>query len=293
LIVAYKGSSDFPTNEKTASEYRRYLKLIEEEFGSMSITVVEDKRARGKFKAWRDTMADRPRTADYAWTVLARALSFAEDRGLITVNVCKRGGRLYEADRSEIIWTAEHIRRFCDVASDPLKFALVLALWTGQRQTDLIRLTSMQYDGTRIRLRQRKGRKRVVIPVGEPLKAMLDAYRRDSPMAPSCAAPMAKRGLGMASGRPGARRSSVPVSPMTTCIFTTFAAPRSPAWRSPAARSRRSRRSPVTASKTWSRSLRRTTWSARSNSPNRPSSSSTPSTERAARQAREVNKIAK
>jgi hypothetical protein len=33
----------------------------------------------------------------------------------------------------------EHVAFLCAVASDPLKFALMLALWTGQRQADLIR----------------------------------------------------------------------------------------------------------------------------------------------------------
>jgi hypothetical protein len=48
----------------------------------------------------------RPRTADYAWSVLARVLSVAKDRGLIAVNACERGGRLYETNRTEIIWTS-------------------------------------------------------------------------------------------------------------------------------------------------------------------------------------------
>jgi integrase len=179
LIAAYKASSDFPENEKTASDYRRYLKRIEDEFGTMPLAAVQDIRARGKFKAWRDTMADRPRAADYAWSVLLRVLSFAKDRGMIAVNVCERGGRLYEADRAEVIWLADHIRKFCAVASEPLQFALLLALWTGQRQADLIGLTWMQYDGNKIRLAQRKsrGKKRVVIPVGATLKTALDARR--------------------------------------------------------------------------------------------------------------------
>jgi integrase len=56
-----------------------------------------------------------------------------------------------------------------------------LALWTGQRQADLIRLTWMQYDGAKIRLAQSKSRrkKRVVIPVGAPPKAALDARKPD------------------------------------------------------------------------------------------------------------------
>lgn len=183
LVVAFKASSEFTgLAEKTQKDYRRYLRVIEDEFGTMPLAVVQDRRARGKFKAWRDTMADRPRVADYAWVVLARVLSVAKDRGLISVNVCERGGRLYDADRAEIIWTADDIRPFCAVASDELQFALLLALWTGQRQGDLIRLTWTQYDGTHLRLRQRKGRgkkgrKRVLIPVGAPLKAALDARR--------------------------------------------------------------------------------------------------------------------
>ena len=183
LIAAFKASSEFTTlSEKTQKDYRRYLKLIEEEFGTMALAVVEHRKARGEFKSWRDTMADRPRVADYAWTTLARVLSVAKDRGTITVNVCERGGRLYEADRAEIIWQAAHIKEFCAVASPELQFALMLALWTGQRQGDLIRLAWQQYDGTHIRLRQskgrkKKGRKRVLIPVGPPLKAALDARR--------------------------------------------------------------------------------------------------------------------
>jgi integrase len=162
------------------------LKAIEDEFGTMPAAAVQDRRARGKFKEWRDTMADRPRVADYAWVVLARVLSVAKDRGTITHNVCERGGRLYEADRAEKIWTAENIAAFCAVASDELQFALLLALWTGQRQGDLIRLTWSQYDGTHIRLRQakgrgKKGRKRVVIPVGTTLKAALDARKPTKP----------------------------------------------------------------------------------------------------------------
>jgi integrase len=178
LIAAYRASTEFTGRaEKTKRDYSRYLRIIEQEFGTMPLAAVQDRRARGVFKRWRDAMADRPRVADYAWTVLARVLAVAKDHGTISVNVCERGGRLYEADRADIIWIAEHISKFCAVASPELQFALLLALWTGQRQADLIRLTWSQYDGTHIRLRQRKGRARVVIPVGAPLKVAIDARR--------------------------------------------------------------------------------------------------------------------
>jgi integrase len=183
LIAAFKTSTEFTGRaEKTQKDYRRYLKLIEEEFGTMPLGVVQDRRARGKFKEWRDDMAANPRKADYAWTVLARVLAVAKDRGLIAVNVCERGGRLYEADRAEKIWLPEHIKAFCEVGSTELQFALLMALWTGQRQGTLIEIAWSQYDGAHIRLapnKQRRGKKkkRIVIHVGAPLKAALDARR--------------------------------------------------------------------------------------------------------------------
>ena len=185
LIAAFRASSEFTGRaDKTQKDYRRYLKMIEDEFGTMPLTVVQDRRARGKFKEWRDGMAANPRKADYAWTVLARVLAVAKDRGLIAVNVCERGGRLYEADRAEKIWLSLHIRAFCDVASAELQFALLMALWTGQRQGDLIRLAWPQYDGAHIRLRQGKTKARVMVPVGTPLKAVLDARRPEKAEGP-------------------------------------------------------------------------------------------------------------
>lgn len=180
LVDYFKDTDEYKQKSKsTRRAYDAYLKLIEGKFGTMPLAAIEDKRARGEFKTWRGTFSATPRKADYAWTTLARVLSVAKDHGKIAVNVCERGGRLYEADRSEIIWTAENIREFCAAASTELQAALLLALWTGQRQGDLLRLTWKSYDGAYIRMRQSKAKggkgKRVTIPVGGPLKLALDA----------------------------------------------------------------------------------------------------------------------
>jgi integrase len=63
-----------------------------------------------------------------------------------------------------------------------LHLPLLLALWTGQRQGDLLRLSWSAYDGTHIRLRQSKTGARVVLPVGTPLKAALDAAKKHRPL---------------------------------------------------------------------------------------------------------------
>ena len=67
------------------------------------------------------------------------------------------------------------------VASPQVALAFALAIWTGQRQGDLLRLTWTAHDGDKIRLRRSKTGARVVVPVAGALKAMLDATRRRSP----------------------------------------------------------------------------------------------------------------
>jgi integrase len=56
------------------------------------------------------------------------------------------------------------------------------SVWTAQREGDLLALSWASYDGTHIRLKQSKTGARMIIPVGAPLKAALDATRKQSPL---------------------------------------------------------------------------------------------------------------
>jgi integrase len=106
-------------------------------------------------------------------------LAWAVDR-LIANNPCARGGRLYRGNRVDKIWTADDEAAFLRSAPVHLHLPLLLALWTGQRQGDLLRLPWSAYDGNRIRLRQSKTGARVSFKVGAPLKAMLDRTAKRS-----------------------------------------------------------------------------------------------------------------
>ena len=182
LVAAYRSSADFlQLAESTRLSYGSYLKLIEAEFGDMPITALADKRVRGEFKAWRDKMAATPRKADLAWTVLARVMSFAKDRGRIESNPCERGGRLHSGNRANQIWGDEELAKLLRAANERMTLAVTLALWTGQRQGDLLRLRWSDYDGNSIRLTQSKTRRPVAIVVAQPLKALLDGTKRESP----------------------------------------------------------------------------------------------------------------
>lgn len=184
ITQGFQASDAFLGREpRTRSDYARHIKAIEAEFGDFPLGALTDRRTRGEFMAWRDRLAVRsPRQADYAWSVLARVLSWALERGLTLANPCERGGRLYRADRNDKVWTDDDEARFLASAPPHLHLPLIMALWTGQRQGDLLRLTWSTYDGAVIRLRQGKTGTRVVIPVGAPLKAVLDATPRLSPV---------------------------------------------------------------------------------------------------------------
>lgn len=193
LTQAYQKSQDFlGLRERTRKDYVRQIEKIEAKFGDMPLKATTRPETRGIFLEWRDELAvTSKRQADYAFTVLGLVLSWAKGRGKITVNPIERAGRVYNGTRVDFVWSIEDETAFLKHAPAHLHLPLLLALWTGQRQGDLLRLTWNAYDGSNIRLVQSKSRRRgarrhvrVTIPVGAPLKAALDeaAKRKKSPI---------------------------------------------------------------------------------------------------------------
>jgi integrase len=180
ILQGYQASTAFTgLAARTRRDYVRHIMKIEQEFGDLPLSAMGDRRVRGEFLAWRDMLAaESPRQADYTWSVLARLMSWAHDRGLIVANPCTKAGRVYRGSRVNQVWTDDDEARFMAVADWHLRLALQMALWTGQRQGDLLRLAWTQYDGARIRLQQRKTGARVIIPVAAPLRTLLDRTER-------------------------------------------------------------------------------------------------------------------
>ncbi|MEM6943232.1 MAG: hypothetical protein AAF565_05695 [Pseudomonadota bacterium] len=140
---------------RTQADYAKHIRAIERKFGDMPIAALADRRARQAFLSWRDDMAGRsPRQTQYAFTVLARILAWGFDRGLTPANPCERAGRIYRGSRSDRVWTEIEQEAFRKNAAPHLWCAFMLALWTGQRQGDLLRLPWSCYDGHVIQLRQ-------------------------------------------------------------------------------------------------------------------------------------------
>ena len=165
--------------DSSRRSYVAHIRSIERDFGDLPLMALSDPRTRGVFREWRDNIAlSSRRQADYRWSVLARILSWGLSGGLIPANPCEKGGRVYRGSRADKVWSHDDEAHFLKTAAPHLHLPLLLALWTGQRQGDLLRLPWSAYDGMRIRLRQSKTGQRVAIPVGAQLKAALDAAAR-------------------------------------------------------------------------------------------------------------------
>ena len=185
ILNAFQDSGEWDRlADRTRSDYVKKIRLIETEFGTFPLAALKDRRTRNEFLTWRDQLGRKSRRqADMTWTVLARILAWALGRHLVDANPCTKAGRLYEGGaRREKIWSADQERAFLAVASPQLRLAFILALHTGQRQGDLLRLPWSAYDGTSIRLKQSKTGARVRVPVTAVLRAVLDETKRVSPL---------------------------------------------------------------------------------------------------------------
>ncbi|MEL6284585.1 MAG: tyrosine-type recombinase/integrase [Pseudomonadota bacterium] len=176
ILYAYQASPRFTDlSAPSRRDYTRQITRIEAEFGDFPLAALTDRRTRGEFLAWRDRLAvNSRRQADYAFSVLALILAWAFDRGLVSANPCQRPGKLYRSTRIENIWTEADCEEFFRCFPAVLHLPFQLALWTGQRQGDLLRLTWNDFDGHSIRLRQSKTGARVRIPLGAPIKDILE-----------------------------------------------------------------------------------------------------------------------
>jgi integrase len=182
IISAYKQSREFSDLAvKTRTDYLKYIARVETAFADLPLGALNDPRITSEFIAWRDQLpGDRQR--DYAWSVLMRLISWGRDRGLTTYRPPSRMKRTYKSDRADKIWLPEHIEVFRTVASEQLWWALILALESGQRKGDLLRLPWTAFDGAWLQLKQQKTGRRVAIPVSKDLKRLLESIPRVSPI---------------------------------------------------------------------------------------------------------------
>jgi integrase len=183
LLNDFISSTDFRLKrDRTRSDYLGKIKLISAEFGTLSLKSLCEPETRDLFLTWRDKLSQSSiRQAEYTLVILASILAWARERQKIPSNPLEKIGRIYTGTRVDAVWSDTDEAAFNRIATPGMKLALMLALWTGQRQGDLLRLTWRDYDGHWIRLQQSKTNVRLQIPVSRILKQVLDETKKSSP----------------------------------------------------------------------------------------------------------------
>lgn len=188
VIDGYQRSPAFTgLAPRTKIDYLAHLAKIERaklieggpDFATYPLEAVDDPKIRKRLLDWRDTMAlSSPRQADATLGVLRIILEWARDRGMVAHNHATRPKKVYRADRSDKIWLPDHLAAFRAVAAPEMRLALELALWTGQRQGDVLALAWPSYKDGRLTFRQGKRKRKVDMPVYSELRTLLDTLPR-------------------------------------------------------------------------------------------------------------------
>jgi hypothetical protein len=133
LIWRYKTSKEFAKlRPRTQADYQQQLGKISSKFGRLSLSAIAAPAIAEHIYAWRDKLAETsPRQADYAISVLAAMLAWGVKHGIISYNRAAGVGDVYEGNRRECIWSAEHQAAFLAKAPEPVKLAFMLGIETG------------------------------------------------------------------------------------------------------------------------------------------------------------------
>lgn len=177
LLLDYQSSAEFAQlRESTQAYYGRTISELAKIVGDFPYNKLDRK---GVLRL-RDLYAETPRKADTIVGLLSVVFSWAMDRELVTANPCigvkalrppsKRPG--YRA------WEPEEIIKFTEHAT-PEEFAMfALALYTGQRAGDLVRIRWADIDAGVIRLAQAKTGAVMTLPVHAALAEALARIER-------------------------------------------------------------------------------------------------------------------
>jgi integrase len=184
LVAHYRASPAFTgLADSTRKIWTPWLDRIAEHFGDLRIAQFDrPEKIRPLIRRWRDTWADKPRSADYAIQVLSRVLTHAVDLDKIGANPCEGIKTLYRNDRAEIIWTDADLAAFKEAASPEVWWAVDLAAHTGLRAGDLKRLSWSHIGPDTIDIPTSKSRGTItaIVPLYDGLREVLAAIPRRS-----------------------------------------------------------------------------------------------------------------
>lgn len=184
LIRQYRGGDGQRPSEEfraltdaTQIDYNRTLDVIEAELGDEPFGLA----TRSMIKAVRDSHAHHPRKAHKIKQMVSRLYSWAEENDLVPegFNPAARIKRLKRkgGEQEYVVWSTHEIELFLASAPAHVCTAAMIALYTGQRASDVASMRWSQWQGEVIRVRQGKTGALLDIACHRLLRTHLEALR--------------------------------------------------------------------------------------------------------------------
>lgn len=174
LLEQYKESREFKSlrpNSKTT--YLHCMDLIE----PLRDYLVADLKKTDIVRI-KDAFADTPAQANNVVKFLRTLFEWSIERGWRDWNPA-RGIKLYKIGEHRR-WTDDEIAYALDHFPEPLRRATILALYTGQRESDCIAMRWSAFDGNGVLVKQEKTGKELWVPCDSFLKAELNAWKEQA-----------------------------------------------------------------------------------------------------------------
>ena len=179
VIEKFMASSEYESRaETTKRNYRRILDLLREKFGTGMLRDLKPRHVKIIRNEIRD--ASTTTAADIAVGLISTLWDFADEELNLQLDADPTHGvkRVHKGEREHEPWPQDLIEAFMLKAKPSLRWGVRLALYTGQRRSDLVKMMWSQFDGEFIEVRQQKTDELISIPCHKLLRAELETMPR-------------------------------------------------------------------------------------------------------------------
>jgi integrase len=177
LIAQYRKSAEFEAlRPLTRLDYDKILAIVERELGEEPYKFITSKMVR---EVRNDLARSTPRQAEKVKALVSLIYAWAAENDLVELgfNPAAPIKKIRRRIKPIEPWREHEIKRVLGTAPLWLKTPLMLALYTGQRREDVVRMEWSDYQGGAIRVRQSKTGEPLDIACHKALREHLEAVK--------------------------------------------------------------------------------------------------------------------
>jgi integrase len=143
LMQRYQASPEARgASPSTRRQRDRAIQRALKRFGKDTLSEVEHRGFRSRLYDWRDTFADRPAEGQNNLRVVCTVLNWGVDRGWLRDNPAAGLKPLRRrVSRADSIWKRADLQALSAVSPPWLQDVITVALYTGLRESDILRIT--------------------------------------------------------------------------------------------------------------------------------------------------------